>query len=618
MGEVRTAERFVLLNLAFLAVLGGLGNLMSPRWEPEVRSWPYLVWVAAVFLSPLVQVFISLPRFARLRERHRWTLYGLDLLLCYGPVLTPLHFQANTGYPMASTLLLFRGRWRWAAVVALFATSVCVDFLFWQENAFGRAREEHVVYWLLNNVGVGVQVYTVSRLAGVTHRVHTTRQEVAETIVQDERGRVRRDVHDLLGFSLTVIIIRLEVALRALRRGRAEEELRTAHELVEQALAEVRTVADGTPITSLAAEAASAREALAWAGVAAEVKVTGVPEGRADEALAYVLREGVTNVLRHSKASRCRIEASETAVRIVNDGAAPVPSQGKPGGSGLKGLQARLAPLKGDIDARLEGGEFTLTATLPARSRRLRVGRWDRVAPLLTMSLCVSVFPYLYPGTWRQFGTVPVLATLVFDVLVYGTLLWLGTARRPPVAAGVAVLAALAVLPLPLGLALWSQTFVVGGAVLFFLRGPAGWIPALLCAVAGVWTEAVAEGVPWSPAAAGLLLTGLLTQLYGQVLIFAAILLPRLVAELKEARTDLSAVTIAKERARFGLHLRDRLGSSLFTVLRALERARTGENAEQELAEAISHARSTSRRIREIAGRGDGTENVWEPQGTSG
>jgi len=110
-------------------------------------------------------------------------------------------------------------------------------------------------------------VYVVSRLARVMHRLHATRQEVSETTVQDERGRARRDVHDLLGFSLTVIIIRLEVALRALRRGKAEEELQTAYELVEEALASVRKVADGAPITSLAAEAASAKEALEWAGV---------------------------------------------------------------------------------------------------------------------------------------------------------------------------------------------------------------------------------------------------------------------------------------------------------------------------------------------------------------
>jgi len=263
---------------------------------------------------------------------------------------------------------------------------------------------------------------------------------VSEAGVRDERGRARRDVHDLLGFSLTVIIIRLEVALRALRRGKADDELRTAHQLVEQALASVRTVADGTPITSLMDEVASAKEALEWAGVRAEVEVTDVPEGEADAALAYVLREGVTNVLRHSKATVCRIEASATGVRIVNDGAAP---SNRPPGSGLRGLQARLAPLKGCVTTRLDDGEFTLDATLPCQKRRRRKGLWDRLVPLLTMSLCLGGLTYLYPATWRQLDTAHLLLTLVFDLAVYGLLLWLGTARRPPTAPGLIALTAL-------------------------------------------------------------------------------------------------------------------------------------------------------------------------------
>ncbi|WP_106402331.1 sensor histidine kinase [Actinocorallia populi] len=608
MGRVRTAERLVLLNLAFLAVLGGLGNLMFSGRGLGETGWPFLVWGAAVFLSPVLQVFISLPRFERLRRRRRWWLYGLDLLLCFGPVLTPMHFQANTGYPMASTLLLFRGRLRWAVVFALFAATVCIDFFFWPENAFGRARGEHVAYWLLNNVGVGVQVYVVSRLARVMHRLHATRQEVSEAVVQDERGRVRRDVHDLLGFSLTVIIIRLEVALRALRRGKAEAELQTAYELVEQALASVRTVADGTPITSLAAEAAAAKEALEWAGVEARINVMDVPDGKADEALAYVLREGVTNVLRHSKASVCRVDASATGVRIVNDGAAP---SKRPPGSGLKGLQARLAPLEGGVTAHLRDGEFTLDATLPGQKRRWREGLWGRLGPLLTMSLCLSGLTYLYPVTWWQLGTPQLLATLAFDASVYGLLLWLGTARRPPLAAGLTALTVLSTLPHLLGWTLWSQTFVAGGAIPFFLPNPAGLALSVLCAGAGV-----ASGP--APDAVIPLLGAFLTTLYGQMLIFAALLLPRLAEQLRKARTDLTAVNIAKERTRFGLHLRDRLGSSLFQVLRALEQARQGENAEEELAKAITHSRSTSQEIRAIARREDEAEKDSEPEGVHG
>lgn len=167
------------------------------------------------------------------------------------------------------------------------------------------------------------------------------RQENAQLAIQEERNRMARDVHDILGHSLTVITVKAELAARLLEVSpeRARAEVADLERLARDALADVRQAVVGFREMSLPAELARARAALATAGIEADLPtaVDAVPT-RLREVCAWTLREGVTNVIRHSGATTCSVTLDETGICVRDDGTGPVP--GTPG-TGLLGLTER-------------------------------------------------------------------------------------------------------------------------------------------------------------------------------------------------------------------------------------------------------------------------------------
>ena len=164
------------------------------------------------------------------------------------------------------------------------------------------------------------------------------REDLAVTA---ERDRVARDVHDVLGHSLTVVTVKSALARRLVRTDpdRAEAELADIERLSRQALAEVRSTVGGLRATRLEEELADAERALAAAGITAEIAGEGrdlEPQHRA--VAAWVLREAVTNVLRHAGASRCQVALSSHALVVTDDGRG---LRDRPGG-GLNGLRDRV------------------------------------------------------------------------------------------------------------------------------------------------------------------------------------------------------------------------------------------------------------------------------------
>ena len=167
------------------------------------------------------------------------------------------------------------------------------------------------------------------------------RQENAQLAIQEERNRMARDVHDILGHSLTVITVKAELAARLLEVSpeRARAEVADLERLARDALADVRQAVVGFREMSLPAELARARAALATAGIEADLPtaVDAVPT-HLREVCAWTLREGVTNVIRHSGASTCSVTLDETGICVRDDGSGPLP--GTPG-TGLLGLTER-------------------------------------------------------------------------------------------------------------------------------------------------------------------------------------------------------------------------------------------------------------------------------------
>ncbi|WP_437050301.1 sensor histidine kinase [Streptomyces sp. enrichment culture] len=207
------------------------------------------------------------------------------------------------------------------------------------------------------------------------YELDEARETRARLAVAEERLRFGRDLHDVMGRNLAVIALKSELAVQLAQRGRPEavEQMIEAQRLAREAQREVREVVRGYRQADLGAELAGAQGVLAAAGI--DCAVTGSAAGLpapVQSALGWVVREAVTNVLRHGDARRCTVELGAREGRVVlsveNDGVSGA-AAGTGTGSGLAGLRERLAGIDGTLRAGPDGrGRFRLTAEIPLPS----------------------------------------------------------------------------------------------------------------------------------------------------------------------------------------------------------------------------------------------------------
>jgi two-component system sensor histidine kinase DesK len=206
------------------------------------------------------------------------------------------------------------------------------------------------------------------------------REENARLAVADERNRFARDLHDILGHSLTVITVKAELANRLLDVDpeRARSELADLERLSRDALADVRRAVEGYRDLTLPGELARAREALRAAGIDADLPNSAeVVPSELRELFAWTVREGVTNVIRHSRASRCAVELGAERVCVRDDGVGP--SNDSSQGHGLAGLRERAAAAGAVLVARtLRPRGFELSVSVPADDRTVTVASTPR------------------------------------------------------------------------------------------------------------------------------------------------------------------------------------------------------------------------------------------------
>ncbi|QFZ78992.1 sensor histidine kinase [Streptomyces fagopyri] len=212
-------------------------------------------------------------------------------------------------------------------------------------------------------------------LAEAVRELRAAREELARRAVEKERLRFSRDLHDLLGHTLSVIVVKSEAARRLAPRDleAALVQVTDIESVGRQALTEIREAVTGYREGSLATELDRARSALSAVGVDPVVRQSGPPlVPRAEALLGWVLREAVTNVVRHSGATHCEITVhgarDRVRLEIVDDGDGPLAPAPVPGigGTGLKGLTERLAAAGGSLRAGPSPrGGFTVTAELP-------------------------------------------------------------------------------------------------------------------------------------------------------------------------------------------------------------------------------------------------------------
>jgi two-component system sensor histidine kinase DesK len=231
------------------------------------------------------------------------------------------------------------------------------------------------------SVGIGLLVLSIAGLRARNAELYSAREELARLAVADERLRFARDLHDLLGQSLSVIALKAELAGRLLDAGEdvgvARVHVGELEGVARKALSEVRETASGYRRPVLALELDGARMALEAAGIEARLDRAGAQlEPDVEALLAWTVREGTTNVIRHSGASRCRVVifagAQAASVEVLDDGRGSAGVNGA--GLGLAGLRERAERLAGQLEAGVgPGGGFRLCVSVPSEPPAGRV-----------------------------------------------------------------------------------------------------------------------------------------------------------------------------------------------------------------------------------------------------
>ena len=196
----------------------------------------------------------------------------------------------------------------------------------------------------------GLALYAFFEVVAGNRALSEARSEIARLAAESERARISRDLHDLLGHSLTTVIVKARLARRLGETdpGRALREIAEVEDLARRALEEVRAAVLGNHAVTLASELATARAILTAAGVTADIpRASDIVDPAHQGLFAWVVREGVTNVVRHAHARTCSIRLAPTAIEIVDDGAGSEASCG----NGLRGLRERAEAAGGHLAA---------------------------------------------------------------------------------------------------------------------------------------------------------------------------------------------------------------------------------------------------------------------------
>jgi two-component system sensor histidine kinase DesK len=325
-----------------LVVAGMLGFVATYNWLPFAR--PPLANPRKV--AGQLAVLTLLAAVLTLADRESWSLLFL--------------FAGISG----AMRLPRRGAVGWIFACTVFTVAA---------NLLDHADAGTTISITATTLAIGFMMFAFRRLMELNAQLRNARGEVARLAVAEERLRFARELHDLVGHSLSVIAVKAELAERLLARdpARAVEHVTDVKDVARTALSQVREAVSGYRQPTLVDELAGARMALQAAGIEADLRGADVALPADVEAvLAWTVREGTTNVIRHSGASSCRIAVqpglASASAEVVDDGHAN--GNGATPGNGLAGLRERAEQLAGRVEAGPgpQGG-FRLLVTVPLR-----------------------------------------------------------------------------------------------------------------------------------------------------------------------------------------------------------------------------------------------------------
>jgi two-component system, NarL family, sensor histidine kinase DesK len=340
--------------------------------EP-LPAWHLIVGLLALLIFAASYTWLMWPHpasqeaRARTRPLRSFLLFGiLGILtvvfsLVYGPAWLWLFIGVSA---IAGVLLPMRSAF---AAVVLF-TLLPLFLVLKMHGGLGGVDVWWLVAFLLLVRGLGV-----ARMGSAIQELHAARRELARLAVIEERERLSRDLHDLLGQTLSTITLKSELARHLVTEepDRCAQELSEIERVARHTLREVREAVAGYRQPHLSSELEGARQLLAAAGIDTQIEpITEALPPALDAVLAWAVREGVTNIIRHSRARQCRIhliqEHGRARAEVINDGSRPelVESTVRPG-LGLAGLRERVSALGG----RMEAGPLTLSGKAYFRVR---------------------------------------------------------------------------------------------------------------------------------------------------------------------------------------------------------------------------------------------------------
>jgi two-component system sensor histidine kinase DesK len=337
-------------------------------------AWSRWIWLAYLFMYPLPW-FINPPTTTGLVVSAAAVALFLLMYMRHWDVPRPrLIAIASMTVVLSFVLQPFGGLWgvftiygvamlanlrpTRDAVVAIVAISLAlVAFAWW--------RDLHWTQWgftLFMGVMIGASTILFAQLEESNRRLAESRESARQLAVVAERERIARDLHDLLGHTLTVVAVKADLAAKLVARdpSRAAAEIDDIRTTARAALADIRAAVTGMRSTTLASEIVQARQALGAAGVTLHYDALHTPLPQNIESiLSFVIREGVTNIVRHAEASRCDIKIEQArdghiVLELSDDGKGTTPREG----NGLRGMRARLAEVAGSLT--LTSGRGTL------------------------------------------------------------------------------------------------------------------------------------------------------------------------------------------------------------------------------------------------------------------
>lgn len=365
---------------------------------PDKRDpWEKYGWV----MSSIWLVFLIFPLVAALNAPTAlvWRIFAIVLLLAFGTVYVrafialghTLTAEQHRRLGMSRFLILGALTLATAPIIAWQSVGLLPFMVAFSSFFFTRRVALSVIALSLVLTGLGIVLGgpelsvlpAIVLLVGVSTQLVSTldrhqgeqRELSTQVTLATERDRVARDVHDVLGHSLTVIAVKAELAERLmdLDPERAKDELAQIQTLSRQALAEVRTTVGGLRSARLEDELVTAQTVLADAGISCTIRGDSTTvDPRHRTVCAWVLREAVTNVVRHSRATECTVELNSSGVSVTDNGRGLArslvngqgvkghpgsghPGSGHPGnghrvGNGIRGLTERVEAAGGHLE----------------------------------------------------------------------------------------------------------------------------------------------------------------------------------------------------------------------------------------------------------------------------